>query len=206
MSITLDEIGQVAVAAGLDLEGAQVAMTIAQGEGGMSGSVGDGGTSFGPFQFHYYVANGSTLFDKWAAFIGETDWKKAGNYAILHMDVAAAWALNGYLGASIRAGQKAGYHGAELARYVKRYGQGSASSTWDATAALYHTMWDAHSWSGWSGVPTTPPDSSGGVGGTQGPPSDQNGNDAPSGSGNSGCAPTMVLMTIAGLIWFIFHG
>lgn len=115
----LQRIHQIAREAGLDDEGARVAVAIARTEGGLEGAVGDNGQSFGPFQFHtggvlpaYAKARGLSV-------------AQAGQQARTNIEDAARWALSGYLGQAIREGMRQGIQGPELATYAQRTGQRS---------------------------------------------------------------------------------
>lgn len=121
----MNNIYNIALRAGLNDEGARVARVIAQHvEGGMTGAVGDRDRSpvgsHGPFQFY---GPGGQL-DNFARDRG-LSLAAAGQYARDNPAVAAEWALKGYLGRAIRAGQAQGLHGAELATWVQANGQRS---------------------------------------------------------------------------------
>lgn len=125
-AITLEDIRRAAVEAGLDEEAAQVAMAIAQTEGGLNGAVGDLNLSpigsHGPFQF--YGSGG--MLNVFAAQHGMS-LQEAADYVRANPYYAATWALRGYLGRAIREGQAKGLRGAELATYAQRYGQRSVA-------------------------------------------------------------------------------
>src|SRR5262245_1958108 len=130
---------------GLDVEGAMVAAAIAQTEGGLTGAVGDRGQSFGPFQFH----TGGQLRN-FARDMG-VSLAEAGQLARTRPDVAVQWALRpgGYLGDSIRTGQRQGLHGAQLATYAQHYGQVSVSP--ERAGTNFNALWA----NGQGDVPTT---------------------------------------------------
>jgi hypothetical protein len=123
-TITLDDIYKIARAQGLDEDAARVAMAIAQTEGGLSVDDGDLdiGGSYGPYQF--YRDQGQLV--NYARALG-VDQDTAAEYARQRPDLAAAWALQGYLGGAIRAGQQRGLRGSDLATYAQQYGQVSVS-------------------------------------------------------------------------------
>lgn len=123
MSLTLQNIGQIALQAGLGQEGARVAMAIAQTEGGLAGAVGDQaiGGSFGPFQFYT-----GGMLPAYAKSLGVA-LQEAAQIATQYPEHAAAWALSGYLGQAIKAGIQQGLSGTQLATYAQTYGQRSES-------------------------------------------------------------------------------
>ncbi len=117
----LDQIAAVARQAGLNDDGVRVLLAIIKTEGGLGGAVGDQGNSYGPLQFHrkgqlpnYAKARGMSVDA--AAEKARTD----------PVD-AVKWAVSAYLGDTIRAGQRQGLKGAELATYAQRTGQRSVS-------------------------------------------------------------------------------
>ncbi len=117
----LDQIAQVARQAGLNEDAVRVLLAIIKTEGGLGGAVGDQGNSYGPLQFHrkgqlpnYAKARGMSVDQ--AAEKARTD----------PVD-AVKWAVSAYLGDSIKAGQKQGLKGAELATYTQRNGQRSVN-------------------------------------------------------------------------------
>lgn len=115
----LDQIADLARRLGLGEEGARVAVSIAITEGGISGAVGDQGQAFGPFQFHREGMLPAFARDKGVSL------DQAGELARRDQLAAAEWALRGYLGQAIRAGQAKGLSGPELATYAQQYGQRS---------------------------------------------------------------------------------
>lgn len=98
--ITLEQIYQLAIRAGLGEEGARAVVAIAKTEGGLKGATGDQdiGGSFGPFQFY---AGGQ--LPNYAKALGMTPGEAAW-YAQNHPEHAAQWALRGYLGTAIKNG------------------------------------------------------------------------------------------------------
>lgn len=115
------EIYQIARTLGFDDDAARVAVAIAYTENGRGGAVGDGGKSFGPYQFY----SGGQLAN-YAKRLG-MDPMAAGRYAIEHQDDAVQWALSSYLGNTIRDGQQQGLRGPSLATYAQRFGQVSVN-------------------------------------------------------------------------------
>jgi hypothetical protein len=134
MSLTLQQVGQIAYQLGLGEEGAKVAMAIAQTEGGLGGAVGDQsiGGSYGPFQFY---TNGQ--LPAYAKALGVST-QEAGQIAIQYPEHAANWALSNYLGMAIQAGIDKGLTGAQLATYAQTYGQGSENP--ERAGANYNTL------------------------------------------------------------------
>src|SRR5262245_22344166 len=122
----LQRVYQDARAAGLDDEGARVAAAIARTEQGFTGDVGDLDQnplgSAGTFQLNF----GGGMGNAYARARGISDQQAQ---AELRADPhsANAYALGGYLGRAIRAGQAQGLHGADLATYAQRVGQRSVS-------------------------------------------------------------------------------
>jgi murein DD-endopeptidase MepM/ murein hydrolase activator NlpD len=133
--VDLRDVGTLALQAGLDSEGAMVAMAIAQTEGGLRGAVGDYGRSFGPFQFY---AGGQ--LNSFARDLGVSP-AEAAQIATSQPDLAVQWALQpgGYLGDTIRAGQRQGLRGADLATYAQRHAQVSVSP--DRAGTNYSILW-----------------------------------------------------------------
>jgi murein DD-endopeptidase MepM/ murein hydrolase activator NlpD len=119
--VQLADIYSIGLQSGLSQEQAQAAMAIAKTEAALNGEVGDNGQSFGPFQFY----SGGQL-KNFARDMG-VPMAQAGHIASSQPDVAARWALNGYLGDALRAGARQGLSGAQLATYGQRYGQVSVS-------------------------------------------------------------------------------
>ena len=121
--MNLNDVGNIALQAGLSPQGAYAAMAIAKTEGGLNGGVGDNGQSFGPFQFY----TGGQL-KNFAQAMG-VSMAEAGQIARTEPEVAARWALQpgGYLGDTLRTGERSGLSGADLATFGQRYGQVSVS-------------------------------------------------------------------------------
>jgi hypothetical protein len=115
----LSIIGQIAIEAGLGLEGAKVAKAIAGTEGGLSGRIGDEGKAHGWFQMHEQGELANYARDNGLSI------QQARAVVAAHPEHAAAWALVGYLGKAIKDGQAKGLTGADLATYAQTYGQRS---------------------------------------------------------------------------------
>jgi hypothetical protein len=115
---------------GLSAAQIQVAKAIAVAEGAGGQQIGDGGTSFGPFQFH----EGGQLngFAAWLHDSGNTSTMptldQAGTIANQQPALAIEYALqpDGYLAGAIKRGTSAGYSGLNLALYAEQFGQGAA--------------------------------------------------------------------------------
>ena len=135
----LQRVYQDARAAGLDDEGARVAVAIAITEAGYGGAVGDLDHNplgaAGTFQFNFGGGQGNNF----ARANGMTD-QQARDYLRQDPHAGNAWALRGYLGQAIRDGQQQGLHGAQLATYAQREGQRSVSP--ERSGANYQTISD----------------------------------------------------------------
>lgn len=137
-STTWDQIVQLITAqgqaSGLSQDQINAAIAIAKAEGGWSGNIGDGGTSFGVFQFHQ-----GGMLDSFAAWLG-TNMTSAGYIAVQQPNVAIQFALQpgGYLYNALQQGAAAGNTGADLAMYAEQFGQRAAS--W--TIATVGSIWD----------------------------------------------------------------
>ena len=135
----LARVYQDALDAGLDEEGARVAVAIATTEHGYAGGVGDLDRSelgsAGTFQLYF----GGGMGDAYAAAHGMSK-REARDYLKANPHAANDWALSpsGYLGRAIRDGQAKGLHGADLATYAQRYGQRSESP--ERSGANYQTV------------------------------------------------------------------
>jgi len=133
----LRRVYQDARAAGLDDEGARVAVAIAMTEHGYEGGVGDTDRSAlgsaGTFQLYFGGGQGNNF----ARAHGMPE-RQARDYLKNNPHAANEWALNGYLGQAIRRGQAKGYHGADLATYAQDVGQGSESP--ERSGANYRTV------------------------------------------------------------------
>jgi hypothetical protein len=119
----LGTAGLSALKAGLGLDGAKVAQAIMVTEGAFNREVGDldrGNGSFGPYQF--FADKG--MLPAFAQSLGVSQ-QEAGRIAQEHPEVAIDWALRGYLGQAIKAGQREGLSGSRLASYAQRFGQRS---------------------------------------------------------------------------------
>ncbi len=115
----LNLIGEAAQRRGLD---PGVVRAIATVEGGLGGATGDAGLSHGPFQFYFGGGQGNNF----ARDMGMTD-QQAQQYIQQNPMAAVNWALDGYLGNSIRQGMAKGLQGPNLATYAQQYGQVSVS-------------------------------------------------------------------------------
>lgn len=139
---------------GTDFGHAATAIAISEGAAGDLTKPGAGGAR-GPFQFD----PGGEL-PAWAAFLGMSV-AEAGDYAGTHPMQAAQWALRGYLGDAILAGQAKGLRGQALANYGSRYGQRPQGSEIDdpnnpaafwARAGRAHLARYGYAAGGWAGL------------------------------------------------------
>ena len=120
-SAILEGIRRYALSRGFDEDAARVLMSVALTEGGMSGAVGDNGNSFGIYQFY----RGGQL-PNYAKHIGGSVDDAINDIRTQPMR-AAQWAIDGYLGNSVRRGQQQGIRGPDLATYAQRHGQVSVN-------------------------------------------------------------------------------
>src|SRR5262245_12773118 len=109
-------------AAGLDDDAARAAVAVAQTEQGYAGAQGDRarGGSRGTFQFFFGGGMGNEYARQRGISAQQAD-------AELATDPHSGnrWALAGYLGDALRAGQAKGLSGADLATYAQQFGQRS---------------------------------------------------------------------------------
>ncbi len=83
--------------------------------------IGDHGQSYGPLQFYAHGELAHFAQDHHMSL------NQAGEYVRSHPREAVTWAVDGYLGRTIRAGLAAGLRGPELATYAQRRGQRSVA-------------------------------------------------------------------------------
>lgn len=133
----LARIYQDALAAGLDEEGARVAVAVAKTEGGLEGAVGDLDHNplgaAGAFQFNF----GGGMGNAYAKARGVSE-QQARDDLARDPHSGNQYALTGYLGQAIREGQAKGLRGPALAEYAQRHGQRSVSP--ERAAANYAAL------------------------------------------------------------------
>lgn len=156
-STGLARIYQDALAAGLDEEGARVAVAVARTEGGLEGAVGDLDHNplgaAGAFQFNF----GGGMGNAYAKSRGVSE-QQARDELSRDPHAGNQYALTGYLGQAIREGQAKGLRGPALAEYAQRHGQRSVSPERAAAnyAALQGTSFDEPAQNMAMGLPPSP--------------------------------------------------
>jgi cell wall-associated NlpC family hydrolase len=102
-------------------EGARVVDSVLETEGGLTGSIGDNGQSYGPFQFYA----GGQLAN--LANARGMNTQQAGQWVLQNPLEAAKWGIDNYLGNAIKQGIGQGLSGPDLATFAQRTGQVSVS-------------------------------------------------------------------------------
>ena len=109
---------QIALSKGFTPDQANAMLGTLRVEGGLQGAVGDSGQSHGPFQL--YEGGQFANFKPWLAQQGiQGDPKELAK----DIEIATAFALDNYYGATLKAGSAQGLSGPALATYAQRYGQ-----------------------------------------------------------------------------------